>query len=433
MNKAQLKSFIHGSAASMIGVGTLGIMNYFIRRTLSLNLSEIDYGFIYSSFALIMVIMVFLDLGLAQASSILLVRSFTGNDIEKSKKIFTLTFFTKILLALIALILMEALAPYLTNSYFKYPGSSFILMLMFLLIPVQTIESSFSCVFSARKAFITQNILMNIKTFIILAGIFFCAKAYGVKSVAICFIAGSIIVAVLSFFIVKRYGITLLSPKTIKFSEFKSVFSLSSWIAISTAGISIMYSMDTICLTWLMGLKSVAMYQIALPIMQIAQSFFVFPVIFTPFVAEMWGKKNYLGIRRTCYIGSLLILLMLPFFLLLGMFFAEDIIIFLFSEKFIAAAPVVTILWAGMIFYSIANFNISALNSGGQQKSVAILVIICVFVNLLLNIILIPEYNCIGAAVATATSYVIMAFGAFLNLIISVNKKISKGTNEKSE
>jgi hypothetical protein len=49
MDKKQLKSFLHGSAVSMVGVGTLGIMNYFIRRTLSLNLSETDFGFFYTS------------------------------------------------------------------------------------------------------------------------------------------------------------------------------------------------------------------------------------------------------------------------------------------------------------------------------------------------------------------------------------------------
>ncbi len=426
MNKVQLKSFLHGSAVSMIGVGTLGIMNYFIRRILSLNLSEIDYGFIYSAFALVMIVMVFIDLGLGQSTTILMSKSFAENNLQKSRKFFTLAFIVKILLALSVFVIMEALAPYLARHYFKYPGSSILLMLIFLLIPALTLESSLSCVIAARKAFITQNILMNIKIFIILAGVFFCAKTYGIESCIIWFVIASIIITISAFRIVKGYGITLLPFKNVKFDDLKSIFSLSSWIAISTAGISIMYYMDTVCLTWLEGLESVAMYNIALPIMQIAQSFFVFPAIFTPFVSEMWQKKDYAGIRRTCYIASLLMLLTLPVFILAGVYFASDIVTFLFDRKFIAAAPAVTILWCGMVFFAIASFNINALNSGGKQKNAAYMVIICVVVNFVLNVILIPRFDYIGAALATAITYVIMALGSIISLMIVFKYKINK-------
>lgn len=424
MNRASLKSFFHGSAASMIGVGTLGIMNYFIRRILSLNLSETDYGFVYSAFALIMVVMVFLDLGLGQSTTILIAKNFAENNLLKSKKIFTLSFFTRMLLALIAFMAMAVLSPYLMRYYFKYPGSYILLIFIFLLIPAQAFEASFLSVFSARKAFITQTILFNIKIFIILAGILFTLKNYGIKSVAICFVAGSVTAALLSFQIIQSYGIGFLSLKKIKFSEFKAIFSLSSWIAISTAGISIMYYMDTVCLTWLMGLKSVAMYNIALPIMQIAQSFFVFPAIFTPFVAEMWQRKDYHGIRRTCCIGSLLMLLTLPVFILAGVYFASDIIRFLFAEKYVSAAPAVTILWSGMVFFSIASFNLAALNSGGRQKNAAYMVLGCVVINFLLNIILIPRFDYLGASLATAITYLIMAIAAIAVLAAGIHKDL---------
>lgn len=423
MNRASLKSFIHGSAASIIGAGLLGVMNYFIRRILALNLSETDYGFFYSALALVMILMVFLDLGLGQSAAILMSKSIARNDLQESKKIFTLAFITKVLFALIALAIMEFAAPYLARYYFKYPGSSGILMLIFLFVPVFVLESSFACVFAARKAFITQNIVINIKIFITLAGIFFCVKAFGIHACVLWFIAGSAVASVISFRLIRRYGITLLSVKTTSLDDLKNIFSLSSWIAVSTAGTFVMYYMDTICLTWLVDLKAVAMYNIALPIMQIAQSFFVFPVIFTPFVAEMWQRKDYTGIRRTCLIGSLLMLLTLPVFLLAGTYFASDIISILFDKKYIAAAPAVTILWCGMVFFSIASFNITTLNSGGKQKNAACMVLACAVVNLSLNIIMIPQFNYIGAALATAITYLIMAFVSIISLLLVFKEK----------
>ena len=424
MNKANLKSFIHGSAASMIGVGTLGVMNYFIRRILALNLPTIDYGFFYSAYAMITLVMVFLDLGIGQSVTILMSKSFAEDDLEQANKVFTLSFIVKTLLSLAAFLIMEAAAPYLTSNYFEYPGSYLLLMLIFLLIPVQVIENSFLWAFTARKAFVAHNILINIRTFIMLTGVFLYTKTCGIQSAALCFIVPSIIITIVSYIAVQRYGVTLLSFKKINFAELKNIFALSSWIAVSTAAVSIMYSMDTICLTWLRGLESVAMYNIALPIMQIALIFLIFPAIFTPFVSEMWQKKDYAGIRRTCIIGSLLMLLTLPVFFFAGMYFAPDIITIMFDKKFIAAAPAVTVLCCGMVFFSIASFNITALNSGGMQKNVAYMTSVCVFINLILNIVLIPKFNFTGAALATAITYVIMANGSILLLISNISKKI---------
>jgi O-antigen/teichoic acid export membrane protein len=67
------------------------------------------------------------------------------------------------------------------------------------------------------------------------------------------------------------------------------------WVAVSTAGISSIYYLDTLCLTLLRSLDEVAIYNIALPLMQIAQCLMVFPVVFTPIAAEMWAKGDRHG------------------------------------------------------------------------------------------------------------------------------------------
>ena len=96
----------------------------------------------------------------------------------------------------------------------------------------------------------------------------------------------------------------------------------------------------------------------------------------------------------------------------------------MFDKEFIEAAPAVTILWSGMVFFSIASFNINALNSGGKQKYVVYMASGCVIINFVLNVILIPKINYIRAALATAITYVIMAIGATLTLLYTVNKKL---------
>jgi O-antigen/teichoic acid export membrane protein len=416
MHKTHLKSFLHGSAVTMLGVGILGLVNYFIRRTLALNLSETDYGFFYSAYAVVMLIMVFLDAGLSQSSVIFMSKSFAENNIQDSREVFTLVFLSKLFMAVAFFLLIQAVIPQLSEHYFGYPGSFIMLSLIFLLIPCSALEITLLSVLGARKAFTTKQILLNLKAFIILAGILLFIGDFGLKACIISFILSALLISIINFLVIRNYGVTFISLAQIHHFSLKKIFSFSRWIALSSAGISIMYYMDTICLTWLIDLKSVAMYNIALPIMQIAQSFFVFPMVFTPFVSEMSHKKDYTAIRKSCYSADLLMLLTLPVFLLAGIYLAPDIITILFTAKYASAAPAVTILWCGMVFFSIASFNIRALNSGNQQKLAACLVILCVIINFVLNVIMIPKLDYFGAAGATAVSYFIMAAGSVICL-----------------
>ena len=407
----------------MIGVGTTGIMNYLIRRRLALNLSETDYGFFYSAFALMLIVMVFLDFGLTQSTVILISKSFAQKNLEEAKRIFTLSFVSKATLAVAFLIILEISAPILAKYYFKYSGSYMMLMLIFLFIPGQALESALWAVASAKKAFGFQQFLINLRTFLVLCGVLLFTKNYGLEASILCFILPSIITIAVGLKIIKNYEITFLPLKNICLDNFKKIFSLSSFIAISTAGMSVMYYMDTVCLTWLVDLKSVAMYNIALPIMQILQVFFVFPMIFTPFVSEMWQKKDYKEIKYSCLYANLLMLFTLPLFLLTGIYFAEDIVKLLFDAKYSSAAPAVTILWCGMVFFSIANFNIRVLNSGGKTKNATVIIIICLLINFTLNVILIPRFNYKGAALATAITYMVLSLSSIVSLFIALSNK----------
>ncbi|QSH41007.1 oligosaccharide flippase family protein [Lentisphaerota bacterium ZTH] len=423
MNRQQLKSFLRGNAVSMLGVGVLGVMNYLIRRLLSLNLSSTDFGFFYSAFAVIMLILVFLDLGLGQSTTILLSKSFADNDSRRSNIIYTISLLFRAFLAVTVFVIMELASPYLAEYYFNYSKGKWVLSIMLLLTVTQTLESVFQSVLKARKDFLTIQVLSNVKAALILVGIYMGIRFLNIGYGAFCFVIASILIVFSGFIITKSLGVKLSSIKKIPRVEINRLCSFSSWIAISTAGLSIMYYMDTVCLTWLKGLESVALYNIALPIMQIVQGFFIFPAIFTPYVAEMWHHENYIGVKRSCLTGSLIMLLTLPVFLLIGLRFGPDIISILFDKKYVGAAPAVTILWCGMVFFSIASLNINALNSGYNQRMVAVMVVSCVIVNLILNIIFIPLFGVAGAALATTATYLIMAAGSIISLMFIFKRR----------
>ena len=101
---------------------------------------------------------------------------------------------------------------------------------------------------------------------------------------------------------------------------------------------------------------------------------------------------------------------MLPLLIIVGIFGGEFIITLMFSEKFIAAAPVMTVLWVGMIFFSIAGFNMAILNSAGRQKIVALTICVGCLTSVILNFVFIPFLGALGASIANLATYVFLAF-----------------------
>ena len=104
-----LKTFLRGSAVSLVGAGILGIANYFIRRTLCNSMSLTDYGIFYSTFSLLSIIFCFTDLGLIQTGTVMIASA--AEDHQKRDSIFFHLFLLKGGLALVCAAVFFWVAP----------------------------------------------------------------------------------------------------------------------------------------------------------------------------------------------------------------------------------------------------------------------------------------------------------------------------------
>ena len=102
MSGTSLKIFVHGSCVYIIGNAVTGILNYLIRRTMSVNLTVAEYGSFYSSFAVISLIMAFTDLGLVQAGTVLVSENAHLPDRKKLSQCFSAVFLLKLVFAVSA-------------------------------------------------------------------------------------------------------------------------------------------------------------------------------------------------------------------------------------------------------------------------------------------------------------------------------------------
>ena len=406
---------INGSVISLFGIGCLGVLNYFVRRKLALSLDLADFGFIYSVMSICMVFLAYIDLGLGQSATILISRAFAGKLKSLGNRYYLQILFIKLLSAIIIFIILASTYQFWMKDFFKHSNATPYFILLFIII-IQAAASAPGAVVTALKRFALGNITAVLGPVTILIIIYFLNPTHNVNIYALAFPISGLVMFVFVFSIIMFDGYL---PKTKSFREFLKIgeiFHLSKWIAISTLGLTTMYYMDSLMLTWLDGLKAVGLYNVALPIMQISQSLMVIPGVFLPIVAGMWVEDKRIDIAAICgFITEITAYLFWPVAFTIVLL-AKYLIILLFSSKFTAAAPALMILFTGNILFSLSNFYMGTLNAGKYAKLVAISIVMAAVVNIFLNYILIPYLSITGAAIATAISYLFITFYLFFIL-----------------
>ena len=280
-NNSHLKTFFSGSLISIVGVGITGVLNYFIRRTLFMNMSEADYGTFYSAVAFLLMVGGFAELGLSQTGALLIAENNTGS--QKTRKIsscFSSLLSLKLILATVVLILLLSCSRWILKDYLRTGNGLFYYLLAGMLF-FQILECTFYPLFSGLKDFVSYNFLQVTKALLLLSGIALFSRSGQLPAAAAVFFS----VAILIVFIA---GAIAFFREKIRLSwhpdraVWTRLFQLSGFIAVSTTLLNMIYYMDTVMLTAIKGVTSSALYNVALPIMQIVQAAMVFPLSSVP-------------------------------------------------------------------------------------------------------------------------------------------------------
>jgi len=414
------KAFLTGSMLSLAGMLVLGVFNYLIRRALLFDLDAQAFGFLYASLALFALCLSFAEFGMSKAGTILIAKYLANRQKSRAEMTFGIHMAFNGITSGLFMVLLAATSIFIVRDFFNYP-QGFVPFLLFLPYVFATaVESSFLTYLNASKNFLCYVSASNLRAIVTLAGCLIFAKSMGLFAMPFVFIASILAsIAFIWLFIRKTEGVNpvltaIYGSRTLR----AQLFSLGAWVAVSNAGLACLYNMNTLCLAGMDSLDSVALYNIAIPIMQIALSLIlVVPMVFTPFAAEMVERNEFKNLRRSCFLLSLLIVSGVPVVFVLGHYFAGWLITVLFSVKFVAAAETTVILCCAALFFAIAQLHFSVLNSAGRGKSTAIYAISGAVLNLLLCLLLIPHFKIEGAAIASLVSYFGISAAAFLEVM----------------
>ena len=207
--------------------------------------------------------------------------------------------------------------------------------------------------------------------------------------------------------------------KVIKKSNIQAISILLSrgWIILlSFMAISTYSKIDKLMIGFYLEQADVGIYSVADQILYSLSSIFgVITSSYYPKLIASTKTSTYYEFYKTMLLCALLLFLSSLIFVPMGFHLV-------FGSLYSDSAKILAILSPSFIFLSVISASSTLLNIRGELKQIAEISFLIAFLNILLNILMIPKYGIVGAAIASVLSLLV---GSVYNILSSYPYRIS--------
>ena len=185
------------------------------------------------------------------------------------------------------------------------------------------------------------------------------------------------------------------------------ILRVSYPMALSAISYFLMQSTDVLFISAYDTFESVAYYSIAVKLATVtALALISVNIVIAPKIASIYNDKNFYQLKLILKKATRMnVVISLPIIIIL-LFFSEYVLS-TFGSNYILAKNALWILLIAQFFNSITGPSALYLNMTGRQKKLNVILVISLLINVVLNIILVPDFGMLGAAISTTTSFVI--------------------------
>ncbi|GFP74268.1 flippase [Clostridium fungisolvens] len=203
-------------------------------------------------------------------------------------------------------------------------------------------------------------------------------------------------------------------------TQFNTFFRYAFYLSTISGVDVIVKSMDKIMLNSLVNSSEVASYKVAENYLGIVGIFASTFIVFWPIMSRLYEENKIKELEKNFnYVTKIITVTSLPVLVFMITYSSE--LFAVFGKGYRGSAPVLYILLFGIVIDSLSGPVGALLNMTSYAKYNLIDMIILAVMNFALNVILIPKYGAIGAAIATSSSL------SLINLINIVQNKIFLG------
>jgi len=402
----ELKRLIKNSTINISGNAFSKICRYFIAFLVIKVLGVNGYGHFALAMSIITIGTIFSSLGMHYGVSRFIPIYLGKQEIDKIKG--TIHFCGKVVIisSLVITVVIFISSNYLSNTLFNKPESYLFIKLLVFTIPFTVISTFVTNVFKGfnviKYKVITEDVFVHLLRVILL----FACMILGLKILGVIYsyiLTGVSGVVVGLYFMIKK--LPKLFDKSIKtICDKREIISYSFPLFLNSFVVVLLSRIDILMLSYYLPSDHVGMYSLAnrmaTLVFFISASIFA---VFSPTIAEFYGKGER-DLISTYYqkISRWALILTIPVFLFITIFSHE--LLKIFGLEFTGGKVPLIILATSFLLNSFFGFSGQLLSVVGRSKLIFINSFIVCIMNYLLNLVLIPKYGIVGAAIATGFS-----------------------------
>lgn len=394
------------------------VIGYVLRVFLSKTLSIEDFGLFYSISAFLGLFVLIRHLGLNQSLVKYIPEFLVDKDNKKIKSSIFISFISQLIIVSIFTIIVFIFSNDISMAIFKTERAALILQIMTLSFLPSIIFSLFQSVFQGyQRVKIYALVEFTRIAATLLFAFLLVVGGLGLFGLSLSYLISAIVTSVI-FSIVFLKTINLQKNGLVISRVFiKRIYSFALPVFISGFAAVIVSNIDTLILTVSRSFEEVGLYQIALPTSQLLWVFVsAIIVVLFPLASKLYKKNKVRNLSLSVKLLVIFLFVIIIPFVVILVVFPEVVIKTLFSEKYIGAIQTLQILSISTIFYSVFIIFQTTLDGIGKQIVSMRNIYIVAATNLVLNIIFIPKYGIVGAAITTNVAFVVGAVISFYSL-----------------
>ncbi|MFD1513941.1 flippase [Halomarina rubra] len=198
-------------------------------------------------------------------------------------------------------------------------------------------------------------------------------------------------------------------------THIRELLSFSAPLFLTGALSLVLSDVDTLMLGLFSTQADVGVYNVVYPTAILLLAFLrSFRFIYMPRISELDKAEQVDRIHQNYQLVTKWLFLTTTPILVGFVVYSEDIIGLLYGPEYVSGGLALSLLAVGFYIHSVVGLNGTTLTSLGRTRVILYINVLAAAVNVVLNLLLIPEFSLVGAAVATTVSYV------FINALYSL-------------
>lgn len=415
MDKANksLKTVVKGAIIFLIGMFFSKLFNYFF-RLLTARLGPESYGIITLAASFVAALATLSTLGLNNGVLRYVPYYHIREENRKVKGAIQFSLKTSLIGGIIVGVILFALSGFISKTFFpnfNQATLAAVLKIVAMIIPTTAVIfilfASFEAFRILKYELYTKNIFEG--AFKLAFTFLAISLGYSILGVMFVYLAAAIGSLILAFYYVKKH-VPAIRTETKSEAVGKELMQYSLPLLLSGLCMILLLSADT----WIIGYSrtatEVGIYNAAMPT---AQMLYTLPsillILFLPTLTELYAKGDREGFKTVYKSTTKWIFLVNIPLLAIFLIFSKELLGMLFGTNYVLGTIPFMLLSVGFFITSIFMTSERMLMAVNKTRFILGGYVTVLILNIILNLYLIPKYGINGAAITSASSYILLS------------------------